>query len=605
VSGGAGVVRISLRYLRFSLSRWRALVAVALTLLLEVALNVLKPWPLKVLIDNVLGDDPLPSSLRGVFSALPGSASQDALLLWTLAALVAIFVLAWAVDLAGRAANIAFGQALVYDLAGRLFQHLQRLSLAFHARHGAGGLIRRITTDTESIATIVANGLLPAAASVFALAAMFLVMWQLDGTLTLVALAALPVIALAIRLYSKPMADRSYAQDAAEADMYDTVERTLSALPVVHAFGREEDNDRRFEQNTDEVVRRSLASLAVEFRFKLLAGLATAAGTAAVFWIGATHALEGAVTVGTIIVFLAYLASLYGPVEDLMATSTTLQEAAGSARRVTEILEAEPEVAERRHARRLRRAQGHVRFERVSFSYAPGAAPALHEIELESQPGQRLALVGPTGAGKTTLVSLVPRFFDPTEGRVTLDGHDLRDLQLRSLREQVAIVLQESVLFPRSIGENIAYGRPQASRREIEQAARAANAHDFIGALPQRYETPVGERGATLSGGERQRIAIARALLRDAPILILDEPTSALDAETEAGLLEALERLMAGRTTFVVAHRLSTVRGADCIHVLEQGRLVESGTHAELVARGGRYADFERLQSLSVVEAGG
>jgi ATP-binding cassette, subfamily B, bacterial len=435
----------------------------------------------------------------------------------------------------------------------------------------------------------------PAVASVFALGTMFVVMWSLDPSLTLVALSAIPILVVALRLYSRPMADRSYEQDQSEADMYDVVEQTLSAIPVVQAFGAEEENDRRFAASTREVIDRSVASLNVEFRFKILAGLATAIGTAAVLWIGANHALDGAVTIGTIIVFLTYLSSLYGPLEDLMSTSTTLQEAAGSARRVTEILDAEPEVEDKPGALRLRRARGEVRLEGVSFAYEQ--EPVLEEIELEAKPGEAVAIVGPTGAGKTTLVSLVPRFFDPVAGRVTLDGHDLRDLQLRSLREQVALVLQESFLFPVSLAENIAYGRPQASRHEIEQAARAANAHEFISALPQGYQTPVGERGATLSGGERQRIAIARALLKDAPILILDEPTSALDAETERDLLAALERLMAGRTTFVIAHRLSTVRRADRIYVLEDGRIVEQGRHEELVSRGGRYADFERLQS--------
>jgi ATP-binding cassette subfamily B protein len=597
-----GIFRVSSRFLPFAFRRWRPLLSVLAAMFLEIGLNLLKPWPLKILVDNVLAAKPLTGPLDDAYGALPGAATADNLLLWTLVAGVVLFVAGWAVGLGNAYANVAFGQRLVYDLAATLFEHLQRLSLGFHSRHGVGNLIRRTTTDAECISTIIASAFVPAVTATVSLVAMFVVMWALDPTLTLLALAVVPILLLALRLYSRPMAERSYEQNEAEGDVYDTVEQTFTALPVVQAFGREDAADERLRNETDRVVRRSIASMSVEMRFKILAGFATAVGTAAILWLGARHALDGAVTVGTIIVFLSYLGSLYDPLEDLTSTTSTLQEAAGSAWRVTEVLDAEPEVRDRPRARRVGRARGHLALEHVTFGYEPGR-PVLHDVSLEVRPGESIAIVGPTGAGKSTLVSLVPRFFDPQEGRVTLDGADLRDLELRSVRAQVAIVLQDSFLFPLSIAENIAYGRPRASRREIEAAARAANADEFVERLPDGYDTVVGERGATLSGGERQRVAIARALLRDSPILILDEPTSALDVDTESRLLRALERLMEGRTTFVIAHRLSTIRHADRIVVVDEGRVVEEGTRAELIAGDGIFARYHRLQTAEPAEA--
>jgi ATP-binding cassette subfamily B protein/subfamily B ATP-binding cassette protein MsbA len=318
-------------------------------------------------------------------------------------------------------------------------------------------------------------------------------------------------------------------------------------------------------------------------------------GTAGILWIGGREVLAGNLTVGSILVFISYLAALYAPLNSLMYTSSTLQGAMGSARRVFEVLDTAHDVTDRPGAITLSKVRGHVRIENASYGYAPGE-PFLKNINLEAQPGETVAIVGATGAGKSTVVGLIPRFFDVWEGRVLVDGHDVRNVQLRSLRRQISLVLQEPLLFPISIAENIAYGRPEASRREVEEAARSANAHRFIERLPQGYDTLLGERGATLSGGERQRLSIARALLKDAPILILDEPTSALDAETEALLLEALERLMAGRTTFIIAHRLSTIRKATRILVLQEGEIAECGSHQELLQKQGVYRHLHDLQ---------
>jgi ATP-binding cassette subfamily B protein/subfamily B ATP-binding cassette protein MsbA len=391
------------------------------------------------------------------------------------------------------------------------------------------------------------------------------------------------------------MNELSYKQHEVEGEIYNVVEQTLSSIPVVQAFGREEQGDRRLREVTNKTLKATIDATKVQFRFKVFMGLTTAVGTAAILWIGGIHVLEGQLTVGSILVFISYVGSLYGPLESLMYTSMTINEAAGSGRRVMEILDTEQEVESYPGAPDLSSVQGHIRFENVSFGYETDRL-ILEDISFETLPGQTVAIVGATGAGKSTLVSLVPRFFDPSKGRITIDGRDIRDVELKSLRSQVGIVLQEPFLFPLTIAENIAYGRPEATRKQIEEAAQAANAHQFIERLSKGYDTIIGERGATLSGGERQRLSIARALLKDAPILILDEPTSALDAQTENLLLEALERLMKGRTTFIIAHRLSTIRKADQIIVLENGRIVEQGTHTELLNNKGLYSSLYQIQ---------
>ncbi|MQA31817.1 MAG: ATP-binding cassette domain-containing protein, partial [Luteitalea sp.] len=570
--------------------------AVLATMILKIGLDVLKPWPMKVLVDHGLGDQPLPSALAGAAIALPGGGSREALIGWSVAATVLLFLLGWALGVARSYANIGFGQRMVYDLATDLFSHLQRLSLRFHSRRSVGDSIRRVTTDCGCVSVIVKDAVLPFAASAVSLAVMFSVMWRMEPRLTLVSLAVVPWLALVLHRYMTPMLERSYEQQQAEGRMYEVVERTLSAVPVVQAFGREAACDRAFARTTDAAVDAAISTTVVGLKFKVLTGAGTACGTAAIVWVGAQSVLDGRLTVGGILVFLAYLASLYGPLEALMYAPSTTQGAAGSARRVLEVLDTRREVEDRPGARLVQRMSGHLRLENVTFGYEQNR-PILDRVSLEVAPDQAVAIVGPTGAGKSTLVSLVPRFYDPWSGRVTIDGVDIRDIQLTSLRSQVAVVLQEPFLFPLSIAENIAYARPHASRREIEAAARAANAHTFIERLPDGYDTLVGERGATLSGGERQRLSVARAVLKDAPVLILDEPTSAVDAQTEALLLEAMGRLMRGRTTIVIAHRMSTVAKADRVVVLDHGAIVESGTPAELLRRGGVYARYCALQS--------
>ncbi len=558
-------------------------------------MSVLRPWPLKIVVDYVLSGQTMPPGLARALAWLPGSADREVLLGWCLVGMLCFALLGWALSVAAAQANIAFGKRMDYDLAADLFGHLQRLSLRYHGRQPVGDLIRRVTSDSDCVSKIVVNALLPVFSSVMCLFAMFAVMWRLDRQLTIVALVVVPYMVMVFRRYAEPMLERGYEQEEIEGKLYDVTEQTLSSIKVVQAFGREEQADHRFRSIADAVIRAALAATGVQFRFGIGMGLATAVGTAAVLWVGATHALDGRLSAGSILVFLSYLGSLYGPLEALMYTSATIQGASGSARRVLEVLETECDVADRPGALPMPSVRGHVCIDRVQFGYEPDR-PVLSDVSLEARPGEMVAIVGPTGAGKSTLASLLLRFFDPWQGRITIDGHDLRSVQLGSVRSQVAFVPQEPFLFPVTIAENIAYGRPSSSRAEIEACARAANAHAFIERLPRGYDTPVGERGATLSGGERQRLSVARALILDAPILVLDEPTSALDAETEGLMLDTLDRLMAGRTTLIIAHRLSTIRRADRIVVLRDGRVVESGAHHELLGSEGLYRRLHDFQ---------
>jgi ATP-binding cassette, subfamily B, bacterial len=561
----------------------------------NVALSVLKPWPMVFIVDYVLRGQAMPGWLAQAVHVLPGSDRPLALATWAVAATILIFLLDWLCGIAAKYANVSLGQRITYAVAADSLRRLQQLSLLFHSRRSTGDSVRRVTSDSGSIAGILRDALLPVVSSIATLATMLVIMWRLDPSLTLVALLVAPCMAGVFRLYAGQMLERSYREYEGEARIYEVVEQTFSALPAVKAFAREAHNTNAFRQAMDRTLQAALGTLSSQLQFKVLMNLATALGTAAILWIGTHAVLRGEMTVGTILLFVSYLAALYTPLEAIMYTGSMIQTAGGSARRVLEVLHTEPEVIDRPGAPPLLAAKGRVGFADVGFAYEDGR-PILRGISLEVAAGETIALVGPTGAGKSTLVSLIPRFFDPTAGRVLIDGRDIRDVQVASLRDHVALVLQEPFLFPLTIAENIAYGRLGASRAEVETAARAANAHEFIKRLPEGYDTAIGERGATLSGGERQRIAIARALLKDAPILILDEPTSAVDAESEALIMAALQNLSRGRTTFIIAHRLTTVRNADRIVLLHDGVVAEMGTHEDLIQQGGVYSRYARLQ---------
>jgi ATP-binding cassette, subfamily B, bacterial len=475
-----------------------------------------------------------------------------------------------------------------YALGADIFERLQALSLTYHHRSRAGDLVHRVTDDTECLPTLINGAVLPTITSVVMLIILFGIMWQLDAQLALIALLVALPMGLLMRVFGSRMTARAYEQQQSEGAMWSMAEQTLVSLPLVQAFGREGHEIRRFHNVAGRTIDAYLRNLVAELQFKYGIDGSQAFGVALIMLLGGLQVHHGTMTLGTLLVFLSYLASLYAPLSTLAYTSATLASAAAGARRISQVLDADEVLEEPAKPQSFTvdgsSARGHLTFEHVVFGYEPGR-PVLRGVNLEIEAGETVALVGATGAGKSTLISLIPRLFDPWEGRVSIDGLDVRDAAIADVRAQVSMVLQEPFLMPVSVSENIAYGRPDASRADIVAAALAANAHEFIRRLPNGYDTVLGERGVTLSGGQRQRIAIARALLKNAPILILDEPTSALDAQTERLVVEALRRLMEDRTTIIIAHRMSTIRRADRIVVLEDGTLADSGRYERLVAR--------------------
>jgi ATP-binding cassette, subfamily B, bacterial len=567
---------------------WLTFVLALAQLILIGGLEVLKPWPLKIIIDNVLSGSPLPWGFAPNWSA-------ESLLVLACTGLVAVYLLLGGLRLLNDYTTIRIGQGMVNDLRRDLYSHIQRLSLSFYRRQQIGDLMYRVTADTMGIQTLTMNGFFAILSASVLLTGMLIVMLWVDWYLTLLAMAVCPALFCAIALLNKKISSAATESRQKGSMVYSVVQRTLSGMRVIQAFTKEEDEGRRFIQASTESLAADLRLYNLQNFYYAIVNLTIAAGTAVILWLGARRVLTGDLSIGEIVVFTSYLASLYTPLNSIFQTYGLVQSAKVGVRRAFEILESEESLPEGSRVFRPVGARGEISFENVTFGY-DASQPVLKNINLHVAAGKKIAIVGPTGAGKSTLVSLLPRFYDPQLGRVKIDGVDIREFQLKSLRRKIAMILQPPVVFPLTIRENIAYGRPDASFEEIVAAARVAQVDDFVQQLPDKYDTVVSEQGSTLSEGQKLRITIARGILLNAPILILDEPTSSVDSETEALIMEGLDELMTGRTTFIIAHRLSTVRQADLILVVRDGQIVEQGTFTELLRKRGPFASLYRTQ---------
>jgi subfamily B ATP-binding cassette protein MsbA len=565
-----------------------------LAMILDASLTVFRPWPLKVVIDRVLAHRPTRVPFLSVW--LDNTTLSRMHILY--GACAATLLIAMSTGLLTfwytRTLGVV-GQRFVFDLRCRLFAHLQRLSLRFHDTQRRGDLVTRLTSDIQAIQDLISNGLIVLGSNAFLLIGMLVLMFWLNWQFAFVALAVAPLLFWTVFRYTHRIKMAARKARVSAGLLASLAQETLASIRIVQGLAQEDQQNDRFEAQSESSLRSYLEGVRYQARVAPLVDVFAAAGLVLVMWFGATHVMQGHLTTGDMVVFFAYVTNLYSPMKALARLSYVTSKATVGAERIADILSVRSEVTDRPGAREISRYVGEIEFRDVSFEYQSGQ-PVLSRINLRIAPGEKVAIVGATGAGKSTLISLVPRLYDPSSGAVLIDGEDIRNHSVPSLRAQISLVLQDSLLFSGTIRENIAFGRPDASDKEIVAAAVVANAAEFIDRLPDGYETLVAESGATLSGGQKQRIAIARAILRASPILILDEPTSGLDAASERTVIDALERAARGRTTLLIAHRLTTVRLADRIIVLEKGCIVEEGSHQELLARGGNYAHLYSLQ---------
>ncbi len=574
--GAFGPWRVYRRVLSEARAYWPHLAGLLLLSLLSTPLALLHPVPLAIAVDSVIGSRPLPGFLQ---AALPDglTRSPNAILVVAAVLVVLVALLSRLRSLVKGVLKTYTGQRLVLDVRAKLLAQAQRLSLTYHDTRGTTDSTYRIHTDAAAIQTLATGGLIPFVSAGVQLVTMLVIIWAIDAQLALVALVIIPALFLALRANAGRLRTGWHGVKEIDSSIMSVIQEILGGLRVVKAFGQEEHERRRYLHHGVRKVRARTKLALLENGLSLLIGLIVAVGTALVLFLGVNGVRDGDLTLGSLLLVMSYLSQLYGPLESIADKIAAVQSSLVSAERAFRLLDLPPDVPERPDARPLRRALGRVALERVSFGYDEDH-PVLHELSIDVASGRRVGIAGATGAGKSTLVNLLTRFYDPTSGRVLLDGVDLRDYRLADLRNQFAIVLQEPVLFSTSIAENIAYARPGASFADIMAAAKAADVHDFITGLPDGYDTGVGERGLRLSGGERQRVALARAFLKDAPILILDEPTSSVDVHTEAAIMGAMTDLMRGRTTFMIAHRLGTLDYCDMRLELSDGRIVETAS---------------------------
>ena len=568
------IYRRAFRYYRSFLPQT---IAGLLLSLIGIGLNLLKPWPFKIIVDDFLRPNATP---RGDWHT------------WIPLLCLALVVIQFFWGVTNWATNyilVKVGLKALLKMRTDLYAHLQRLSLKFHDTRRSSDSSFRVAYDSQSIQTIYNKGFTGIFGSVVTLIGTFAIMVRLDWQLTLLSLGIVPLILVAIYFFAYRIRKESTFIQEQESAVLAQAQEGLSSIRMVHAFGREQFEVMQFHQQAQQSLQANLRLTLTNVNSALVISTLMVFGTAAMYYVGTLHVLDGRLSLGTLLVFSAYLLMLYQPLESITYTAWAMEGATAGAKRCFEILDRQDDVVDSPNAIEITSSKGAIQFQSVSFGYAT-ERQVLHDVDLSIEPNQMIAIVGGTGAGKSTLLSLVPRFYDPTAGFVTLDGRDVREIKKQSLRAQIGIVLQDTLLFSTTIRENIAYGRPDASEEEIIDAAKRAQADEFIRQLPNGYASTVGERGQQLSVGQRQRIGIARAFLKNAPILLLDEPTSALDPTTEAAIMDTIKELMRGRTTLIATHRLATIHDVDRIVVLERGRVVEQGTGAELLARGGVYA---------------
>jgi ABC-type multidrug transport system fused ATPase/permease subunit len=573
----------------------RTLVGIFLAMLVETAMSLATPWPLKVIIDSVVGNNKLAPWLHRLIGPLLESGARLQVAVIAAAAFVLIAVIGAIASYIDNYYTESVGQWVAHDLRMRTYHHLQRLSLGYYGTHETGTILSTLTTDIQTIQGFASSSTLSIMVDLLTIVCMLGLMFWLNWDFTLIALAVTPFLLLFVSRFKKSVKAATHEVRKEESQIVSVAQQGLESMQVIKAFGQEKTEENLLYTVSEATVGAALKARSIKALLSPVVNITVAICTAIVLWRGAVLILAHSMTVGELTVYLAYLTKFFKPVKDLATTTNAIAQATVGVERIRSILDTDTIIPEDPDGLEPETLNGEIDFDHIAFGYDP-ANPILTDLSLKIKPGQFVGIVGPTGSGKSTVVSLIPRFYDVQSGTVHIDGHDVRKYKLKNLRDQIGYVLQDTVLFHGTIFDNIAFGRPGATKEEIIAAAKLANAHDFIMAMPLGYDTMVGDRGLTLSGGQRQRIGIARVMVRNSPILLLDEPTAALDSESEKLVIDALEKLMKGKTVIAIAHRLSTIRDADLIAVIKDGVVAENGTHDELMARNGLYAELHRTQ---------
>jgi len=584
-----GLIRILVRPYRVTL------VAILAAMIVQTAMSVAAPWPLKIILDNVVGTHKLRPWLDHLLHPLLGSGTKMQIAFAAAAAAVIIATLGAAASYIANYYTTSVGQWVANDLRMRTYHHLQHLSLSYYDKHQTGALLSTITDDVQTIQAFASASTLDIAVDMLTIVGMLAVMFWLNWDFTLIAVAVTPFLLLFVSRFKKAVKKATHEVRRQQSNVVAVVEQGLQSMRVITAFGRQDLAQKELGAVSQATVDAALKARRVKALLSPIVAITVSLCVAVVLWRGSALIIAGTMTAGALTVFLAYLAKFFKPVQDLATMTNSIAQTAVGVERVQAILDADTTILERPNAQDPKSIKGEIIFDKVAFAY-DATTPVLKEVSFHIKPGQMVGVVGPTGGGKSTIVSLIPRFYDPTSGKIQIDGVDIRDYTIQGLRNHIGYVLQETVLFEGTVRDNIAYGRAGATEAEIMNAAKLADVDEFVQRMPHGYDTMVGERGDTLSGGQRQRIGIARAIIRNNPILILDEPTAALDTESESMIVKALDRLMKGRTVITIAHRLSTIRNSDIILVLKEGVVAEQGTHDELIKKGGAYAELYKVQ---------